>query len=324
MASAQNHPNGTAALVLRHVCCLLLVAFPRLLPAQVSEPTTTHSAFATDSVALVTLRTAKGDILLRLFNSTPIHRENFLKLARAGFYDGTGFHRVIPGFMAQGGDPLSKDTTQRASQGTGGPGYTLEAEISLDRFHTRGALAAARQGDQGNPQRRSSGSQFYIVQGKPVSEAALAQAEQGLQKVQVQAFATEYLLRPEHAWAQQALANPDGMAKQKLEDPTAYAAFEARMDSLQTAFQQAIAQQVAVFAYPPSARKAYLEQGGTPHLDGAYTVFGEVLQGMDIVDGIIQLPRDARDNPTTPFNYTVTIQVMNAEAFYSQYGLPVR
>ena len=125
----------------------------------------TFAAKIQQIMSKVKIQTMLGDITVRLYDETPIHRDNFLKLAREGYYDGTLFHRVIKGFMIQGGDPDSKGAPAGKMLGVGGPDYTLEAEIKSDIFHKRGALAAARQGDEVNPERRSSGSQFYIVWG---------------------------------------------------------------------------------------------------------------------------------------------------------------
>ena len=123
----------------------------------------------------VRIMTMLGDIVVRLYDETPLHRDNFLKLVREGYYDGTLFHRVIKDFMIQGGDPDSKGALPGKMLGAGGPGYTIEAEIKDTLFHKRGALAAARQGDQVNPERRSSGSQFYIVYGQVYGEGQLRQ-----------------------------------------------------------------------------------------------------------------------------------------------------
>ena len=119
---------------------------------------------------MVIISTSLGDIKVKLYNETPYHRDNFLKLAKEAYYDNTLFHRVIKGFMIQGGDPDSKNATPEQSLGMGGPGYTLPAEINPNLFHKKGALSAARTGDQMNPQRRSSGSQFYVVQGKTYTD----------------------------------------------------------------------------------------------------------------------------------------------------------
>ncbi len=164
---------------------------------------------------LVTITTPQGEIKLLLSDTAPKHKANFLKLAREGFYDGTTFHRVINGFMIQGGDPNSKNDNPN-DDGQGGPGYTIPAEMSNGLKHTRGAVAAARLGDGQNPKKESSGSQFYLVQ--------------------------------------------------------------------------------------PAA--------GTPFLDGEYTVFGQAVSGLEVIDKISQLPKDRRDRPSTPVTLKVTVQTM--------------
>lgn len=131
---------------------------------------------------MVKISTDYGVIILKLYNETPLHRDNFIKLAKDSFYNGTLFHRVIAGFMIQGGDPESKAAVAGAMYGNGGPGYTIPAEFNDKLFHKKGALAAARTGDAQNPQRRSSGSQFYIVQGKTYSQMQLNQMEQQVAK----------------------------------------------------------------------------------------------------------------------------------------------
>ena len=186
---------------------------------------------------LVEIRTQLGTIVVALYNETPVHRDNFLKLVREHAYDSLLFHRVIPGFMVQGGDPDSKRAAQEALLGQGGPGYTLPAEIIPSLIHKKGALAAARQADQTNPERRSSGSQFYIVQGKPYTAAELDQV----------------------------------MAR------------SARYGTPVT--------------YSEMQKDTYATTGGAPHLDGAYTVFGEVVEGMGVVDAIAALPCDGGDRP---------------------------
>ena len=125
------------------------------------------------SVCLIEIETEFGTMLARLYDETPLHRDNFVKLAQAGFYDSLLFHRVIPGFMVQGGDPDSRGAREGARLGVGGPGYEIEAEISEQFIHHRGAIAAARMGDAVNPERKSSGSQFYIVHGREVNEGML-------------------------------------------------------------------------------------------------------------------------------------------------------
>ena len=166
-----------------------------------------------------------------LYNETPIHRDNFIKLVGEGFYDGLLFHRVIAGFMIQGGDPDSKGAAAGVSLGEGGPGYTLRAEFKPEFIHKRGALAAARTGDSMNPQRESSGSQFYIVQGKPVTQEEL----------------------------------DDLVARGK--------------------------------PYTETQMAIYKKLGGAPFLDFEYTVFGEIIDGFDVIDAIATAPKDPQDRP---------------------------
>ncbi len=191
-----------------------------------------HTA-ADQKEQLVQISTDMGDITVILFNETPGHRDNFLKLAEEGYYDGLLFHRVINGFMIQTGDPHSKDAVAGEPLGRGGPGYTIPAEIREGLFHQKGALAAARQGDQVNPERESSGSQFYIVQGR--------------------------------TWAPQEL---EMMARDRG-----------------TPFTE---EQI----------EKYTTVGGTPHLDNAYTVFGQVIDGMDVIDRIAGVETGPGDRPT--------------------------
>ena len=181
---------------------------------------------------LVEITTPLGRMVVELSDKTPKHRDNFIKLAEEGYYDGLLFHRVIDGFMVQGGDPDSKGAPAGKPLGSGGPGYQVDAEITPELAHVRGAIAAARTGDAVNPQRRSSGSQFYLVQGRPVSEDELARIERSTGKT-----------------------------------------------------------------YPADLRQAYLEQGGVPFLDHQYTVFGRVVEGLDVIDAIARVAKDGRDRP---------------------------
>jgi len=181
---------------------------------------------------MVLIKTTMGDIKVKLYDKTEYHRKNFLKLVNEHFYDSLLFHRVIPNFVIQAGDPNSKNAKPGELLGEGDPGYTIPAEICPDYFHKRGALAAARTGDQVNPTRRSSGSQFYIVVGKVYSDQELDLLEKRLNT-----------------------------------------------------------------KFTPEQRKAYTTIGGTPFLDGQYTVFGEVVEGMDVVDKIANVERDENDRP---------------------------
>jgi cyclophilin family peptidyl-prolyl cis-trans isomerase len=180
----------------------------------------------------IIISTQMGEIMLKLYDETPLHRDNFIKLVSEHYFDSTLFHRVINNFMIQGGDPDSKNAVSGAMLGNGGPNYTIPAEFVPNLIHKKGVLAAAREGDMVNPQKASSGSQFYIVQGK--------------------VFTTEEL---------------DMLAK--------------RMGKSFTAEQI----------------KTYTTMGGTPHLDGAYTVFGEVISGWDVIDKIAKVTTDQNNRP---------------------------
>lgn len=235
--------------------------------------------------ALVLLETSEGNIKVRLFGDTPKHRDNFLKLVKEGYYNGVLFHRVINEFMVQTGDPDSKNAPAGKALGAGGLDYTLEAEIVYPKhYHKRGALAAARQGDQVNPERRSSGSQFYIVTGKAYNDSTLKQMERQLQMMQKQQIFNE--LTKQHKDSIMAMRrNRDQAGLQKLQD------------ELVAITEQKAAENPA--ALTSEQREVYATQGGTPHLDNQYTVFGEVVEGMDVVDKIEKAETDGRDRPVS-------------------------
>ena len=188
----------------------------------------------------VVLETTMGTIELKLYDATPLHRDNFRNLVREGAYDSLLFHRVIKDFMIQGGDPDSKNAAPGSLLGDGDKPYTVPAEFRLDEgiFHRRGVLAAAREGDDVNPEQRSSAMQFYIVWGRVFDEAGLDQIQKRLDR------------------------RTGGSVK-----------------------------------LTPEMREVYKTTGGTPHLDGQYTVFGEVVSGLDVVDAIQQVATDGNDRP---------------------------
>lgn len=236
-----------------------------------------------NSDAIVDIKTSMGDIKVRLFGDTPKHRDNFLKLAREGFYNGVLFHRVINDFMIQTGDPESKNATPGAMLGMGDPGYTLEAEITYPKhFHRRGALAAAREGDEVNPQHRSSGSQFYIVTGKTFNDSTLTQMEKRM-----------IMSQQQDVFRRLSDENRDSiMTLRRNRD-------HAGLEKLR---QELIDRTEAEVAKNPKKitaeiRDTYKTAGGTPHLDGDYTVFGEVIDGMDVVDAIQKAETDRNDRP---------------------------
>lgn len=191
----------------------------------------------------VLIQTTAGDITVKLYNETPLHRDNFIKLVKSKFYDGVLFHRVIEKFMIQGGDPKSKTAAVKDTLGNGDVGYTVPAEFRTPKiYHKQGALAAAREGDNSNPKKASSGCQFYIVAGKKFTDAEL-----------------------------------DKMQASKI------AKYGNANDS--------------TYKFSPKARADYKTIGGTPHLDGNYTVFGEVLTGMDVVEKISKVKTNKLDRP---------------------------
>lgn len=246
----------------------------------------------------VIISTEHGEIHIRLYDETPQHRDNFIKLAKEGFYDGLLFHRVIEGFMIQGGDPDSKTAAAGAPLGNGGPGYDIPAEIIPGKFHKRGALAAARLGDDVNPERKSSGSQFYIVQGKKFTQDEMKEMAQQKAMQQLQGLQREFINRPENVWYTQ--LDFEGLQKRNPDS--------LRMvgEALQKKFEAEYPTPPS-FEFSPEQLKLYTEEGGAPFLDGEYTVFGEVIKGMEVVDKIAAEAKDQSDRPTKNISFTVKI-----------------
>ncbi len=241
------------------------------------------AAAASTADAIVDIKTTAGDIKVRLFGDTPLHRDNFLKLVNEGYYDGVLFHRVIKDFMIQTGDPDSKSAAPGQMLGSGNPGYTVEAEINYPRhYHVKGALAAARTGDQVNPERRSSGSQFYIVTGQTYNDSTLNQMERSMQQQQKQAVFN----KKAEAYREKI------MEMRRNRDQAGLMALQEKLIAETEAETKANPMTI-----PADVRQAYKEKGGTPHLDGAYTVFGEVISGMDVVDKIQAAETDRADRP---------------------------
>ena len=232
----------------------------------------------------VKLETTLGDIVVELYNETPKHRDNFIKLVESGYYDGVLFHRVIKDFMIQTGDGNSKNAGPETTLGDGDPGYTIEAEFVYPKyFHKRGALAAARTGDQVNPERRSSGSQFYIVTGKIYSSDDLNMMTKRMSDMKKQDIFRRLINE-----------NTDKITQLQQSQDNA---------GLQELQNELIRQTEAEAANTPFAMTdeqidAYTSVGGTPHLDGQYTVFGEVVSGMDVVDKIQNTTTGRMDRPT--------------------------
>lgn len=234
-----------------------------------------------------------GDITVRLYDETPLHRDNFLKLAAEEFFNGTLFHRVIKDFMIQGGDPNSKGAPAGMNLGSGGPGYTIPAEIQPTLFHKRGALSAARLGDEVNPTKESCGSQFYIVWGKVYKAPELKQLEHQMKMQQEQNIFNA--LAMEHREEIMNLRrNRDRDGLMELQDKLAKMAMDK-------------SKELGAPAFTPEQVEAYTTLGGTPFLDGGYTVFGEVEEGLDVVEAIQNVETSAGDRPKTDVVMNVAV-----------------
>ena len=232
---------------------------------------------------LVRLETTMGDITVKLYDETPKHRDNFIKLVKEGVYDSTLFHRVIQNFMIQAGDPTSKTANDTAKLGSGDVGYTIPAEFVPTLYHKRGALAAARQPDNVNPERASSGCQFYIVTGQVFNEDQLIAMEKNMNQARLDTI-----------FQNLARKHMKEIFKMRKADDTA--GLLALQDTLE---RQAKAQQKeeGVRKFTPEQIKIYTSKGGAPHLDGDYTVFGEVIEGMDAVSRIEAVKTNKADRP---------------------------
>lgn len=232
----------------------------------------------------VAVETTKGNFTILLYGDTPKHRDNFVKLVNEHYYDSTLFHRVIKDFMVQAGDPDSRTAAPGQQLGAGGPSYKIDAEIDYPKhFHKRYALAAARQGDQVNPLKQSSGSQFYVVTGQRLTEQQVnsladRQAQQKMQEVFNGLAQQNYdeIRRLQQAGDRQGLE----ALRQKLIEQTEAAVKDQGQPSV-----------------PEEVRFAYTTIGGAPHLDGAYTVFGEVIDGKEVIDEIEKVSTNRSDRP---------------------------
>ncbi|MBO7540758.1 MAG: peptidylprolyl isomerase [Bacteroidales bacterium] len=221
---------------------VVFVTFFLFLTLGIFAQKTDTKSVTNNKKSYVLLQTDYGNMKILLYEETPLHRENFIKLVKSGFYDGLLFHRVINGFMIQGGDPESRNAQSGAMLGNGGPGYTIPAEFVPKYFHKKGVIAAAREGDNVNPMKESSGSQFYIVQGRIYNEAIMQKIAAQMNKT----FSAEQI-------------------------------------------------------------KAYGTIGGSPWLDNDYTVFGEVVEGLDVIDKIAAVKCGPNDRPVEDVKMTMKI-----------------
>ncbi|HXC04619.1 MAG TPA: peptidylprolyl isomerase [Bacteroidia bacterium] len=242
----------------------------------------------------ILLHTDLGDMKIRLFNETPKHRDNFIKLVKDSTLNGTLFHRVIEGFMIQGGDVDSKKAAPGIPLGNGNVGYTIPAEFNPNYFHKKGALAGARESDEVNPRKESSGCQFYIVQGKTFTDSILNQLELRMKGQLLQQLFTEYINKPENIATRTNLIR---LQQQQKGDS---------MQLLIAPIQPVLDKELEKHPYKftEEQRNAYKTIGGAPHLDGGYTVFGEVYEGLDVVDKIAAVEKDQNDRPKKDIHVT--------------------
>jgi cyclophilin family peptidyl-prolyl cis-trans isomerase len=265
---------------------------------------TASCAQKTDYV--ITIKTDFGDMVAILFDETPKHKANFIKLAEAHFFDSLLFHRVIQGFMIQGGDPQSKNAIAGQRLGNGGPGYTIDAELNTGFLHERGALSAARLNDQMNPTKASSGSQFYIVQGKKYTENELKTDPQKLNSA-----LEEFFRKPENKRYLDSLG-----AFYRTRDTNGY---ENYIISLKPTVEQQLGVKVDK-EISPEALKLYTTIGGAPHLDGGYTVFGKVIKGLEVIDKIAAQQKDQADRPLVDVKMAITVEEMPRKKIEKLYG----
>lgn len=255
---------------------------------------------------VVTIKTRFGDMVAVLYDETPKHKENFIKLAKEHYYDSLLFHRVIEGFMIQGGDPDSKNAAPNQRLGNGGPGYTIPAEFNPKLFHEKGALCAARLGDAMNPEKASSGSQFYIVQGTKQSEAKL--------KVDPEKFnraLQQFFQKPENQHYRDSINTFIQRRDQK--------GFEEYLDNLRPVVEEQLGRSVDR-EIAPEIVKAYTTVGGTPQLDGQYTVFGKVISGLKVIDKIAAAERDMNERPTEDIRMVVRVEEMTRKKIEKTFG----
>jgi cyclophilin family peptidyl-prolyl cis-trans isomerase len=260
-------------------------------------PLFVYSCFGTknnnnmEETIIVRIETDYGNIDIKLYNETPLHRDNFVKLINQGFYKDLLFHRVINNFMIQGGDPGSRGAGKNVQLGAGGPGYTIPSEMNDNLYHQKGALAAARQGDNINPDRESSGSQFYIVHGEVVNEQRLSQLEAHNNSNREQLFQLKIFRDLEKEYLDQGIQPDYNEISQKAKDVIN----DRRIhDSV-------------FFQYSDQQREIYSRAGGTPHLDGAYTVFGETIDGFDVIDAIASQETNNSGRPLSDIKMNIKI-----------------
>jgi peptidyl-prolyl cis-trans isomerase B (cyclophilin B) len=269
---------------------------------------TLATSCAQKSDFVVTIKTNHGEMVAILYDETPKHKANFIKLAKEHYFDSLLFHRVISGFMIQGGDPDSKKAKPGVPLGNGGPGYTVEAEFNPKFFHEKGALSAARLGDGQNPTKASSGSQFYIVQGTVVPPSNIEELRIDQMKLNM--------------GFRQIMQNPankpmiDSLNQVYMSGDME--AYKRKIFALAPRIERETGMKVTKDVSPEKI-KAYTTVGGAPHLDGGYTVFGRVIKGLDVIDKIASVPI-AGERPVEDVRMTVTVEEVPKKKITKLYG----
>jgi peptidylprolyl isomerase len=240
----------------------------------------------------VIIKTTLGDITLKLYDGTPVHRDNFIKLVNSGLYDNVLFHRVIQNFMIQTGDPETRSLSSHEIPDSINT-YTIPSEFNPAYFHKKGALAAARQGNSDNPEMRSSGTQFYIVQGVKFTESELVQAENMINSNIKQAIFNKIMMHTSDSLHSSGLTPTD----EEIQEIASVKMFDWLSSN-------------KGYIIPEEQRLVYKTSGGVPRLDGTYTVFGEVTEGIDIVDRIAASATDSNDRPLNDIRI-ITIKIQH-------------
>jgi len=269
---------------------------------------TLFASCQTSKDSVIVLHTEYGDMKAILYEETPKHKQNFIKLVESGKYDSTIFHRVIENFMVQGGDVNQKKNIEDEDK----VNYTIEAEIQPDFWHVKGALAAARQGDQINPERKSSGSQFYIVHGQKFEESDLKQMSEGRAYQQKQMKLRELLGMKKYA----TLRN-EVIEMQKAQDMEGLQNF---METIADSLVEKEFGKIELYEFNQSQIEDYANIGGAPHLDGEYTVFGRVVEGLNVIDSIASVKTAGADKPVEDIFMTAEVEKMSKKKITEQYG----
>jgi len=257
---------------MKHISIKLFILFNLFCILSCSSPGGNNNT-------IISLKTSLGDIKIKLYDSTPIHRDNFIRMIKSGYYNGISFHRVIRNFMIQAGDPSTKAGSSKNLPDSLKT-FTIPAEFNSSYFHKKGALAAARQGNDVNPEMRSSGTQFYIVQGVKLSDEDLNTAEQRINSNMKQSHFSNLIKQTSDS-----VRRAGGV----ISDAQIQEIASVKMFQYLATFKD--------YKITEDQRNVYRTIGGTPRLDGSYTVFGEVIDGLDVIDKIADVQTDTNDKP---------------------------